>query len=351
MSNPPVAAKHPKANVNEPGDLEDVACLLCGSKENTPFLKAREYWMGVGGDYQIVTCKKCGHLFTSPRPTMETIHFYYPGDYYEAEEAPSKDADVRYAGVRERLIKTGLRNHFGYPGSENVGFLQKMFTWPLALWLRYGKKHIDALPWAGGGELLDFGCGGGVFLRKQRQRGWKVTGMDLSAAAAKQCKEKEGIDVHLGTWPGDCLKDRKFDVITGWHVIEHLPDPAGFVKEAASRLNPGGYLLICCPNAHSWAAWLTKEDWIGYDVPRHFSMFTPEQIKKLMADAGLEFEYHRPQSRYKSIRTSAQQRGKRTGSAWWKFLGKQKFVWRVVAYWAAVFGVAGAMVVVGRKPK
>ncbi len=336
-----------------PQDLESVPCLVCGSAEHEPFMHADEYRYGMGGRFHIVRCKQCGHLYTSPRPKLELIGQYYPDDYYEGllsgKLRGTDGVTTRGLTLRERALRVALREHFGYPGQRNP--LAWLLTLPVAWRLRRSRRHVDALPWAGEGTLLDLGCGACGFLLKQRARGWRTQGMDFNPAVAQGAKRCFDLDVAIGSWPGDTLRDRRFDAITLWHVIEHLPDPVGCIRQAVSQLNPGGFLLICCPNVDSWAFRHFGEFWTGLDVPRHFSFFSRTQMARLLQEVGLTVTTIRPQVRPTPLRISAAQQAKVTGSKWQAFVAKRRFWWRMIAFWTGLTNACDGMVIIAHKPK
>jgi len=277
---------------------------------------------------------------------------YYPEAYYPGRRAGARKTESnRHRGIRERLARVALRQHFGYPGDAPRTRGRRLLSWPVAWWLRYGRRTLDAIPWAGDGELCDFGCGDCAFLRLCRRRGWRVCGVDFNEKVARWARERDGLEVVAGTWPGEALAGRTFDVITAWHVLEHLPDPVGWVRAAAQRLNPGGYLLVCCPDAGSWAFRTFGPDWYGLDVPRHISHFTTGKVVELLAGAGLAVERIRPQARRKTLHASAEFRAARTGSLFWRALAASSLFWRPVARVTGWLGRADGVMVIARKPR
>ncbi|MEM7627315.1 MAG: class I SAM-dependent methyltransferase [Planctomycetota bacterium] len=350
------------------GPRESVPCVVCGADEPSPFIDLQESIEGIGGSFTLQRCGRCGHLYLSPRPTPEDLGRFYPSRYYgpvaslpadatpdnetgNNPAAPALTTHIRHQGGRRvRRIQSALRQHLGYPGDEPVTAGRKLLTWWTARRLRRGRRYVDTLPWVGRGRLLDFGMGNGRFLRLQRQRGWTVTGMDFNPEVVAHARRHDGLEAEAGSWPGPAFADRQFDIITSWHVIEHLPDPVGYLRAAAERLAPGGVLLTCCPNGRSWAAAFFKQYWIGYDTPRHFSVFTKPQLIRLVEEAGLRFVRHRPQVRPATLRASCEIRAKHTGSSFWGFAARRKLFWSVVARLSGAFGRCDCMIVIAEKP-
>lgn len=357
------------ADSSDVGLREPALCPICGADNPTLFVELEESVQDIGGIFTLQRCGRCTHLYLNPRPTLHDIGRFYPTPYYEqtaktskpssdtepvagnTSAAPALTTHIRHQGDRRvRRIQSALRQHLGYPGPAPMTRWRKLRTIWTAHKLRHGRRYIDTLPWVGQGRLLDFGMGNGRFLRLQRQRGWTVAGMDFNPEVVAHARQHDGIEAEAGSWPGPAFAGRQFDVITSWHVIEHLPDPVGYLRTAAERLAPGGTLLTCCPNGRSWEAMFFKQHWIGYDTPRHFSVFTKRQLIKLVEESGLRFVRHRAQVRPATFRASCNIRAKQTGSAFWKFAARRKLLWSVVARLSAWFGRCDCMIVIAEKP-
>ena len=101
-------------------------------------------------------------------------------------------------------------------------------------------------------RILDYGCGSGWFAHRMRERGWQVTGMDMSAHAVEKARNHFGLHVIHGTLPHGDVKPESFDVVTLGAVLEHLHWPHKVIGAAAQALVPGGYLVLSVPNMASW---------------------------------------------------------------------------------------------------
>jgi SAM-dependent methyltransferase len=147
-------------------------------------------------------------------------------------------------------------------------------------------RELDGLP---PGRLLDVGSGKGAFLAAARDAGWDVLGVEFAAEAAEAARATFGIDVIVG----DFLAIRPlgtFDVVTMWHVLEHVRDPMGALVHAADSLKPDGRLVVSVPNIESLQARLGGEDWFHLDLPRHLFHFTPRSLATLVEGAGFRVE-------------------------------------------------------------
>lgn len=130
--------------------------------------------------------------------------------------------------------------------------------------------------------LLDYGCGNGDFLKYISKKGIKVTGVEKSNNAKKICRSK-GLKVFSTIKE---FRDKKFDVITLWHVLEHVFSPPNTISSLARILSDGGILIIAIPNIQSIDSQVFRSEWAGLDVPRHIWHFTPKGLIDLLSKQG-----------------------------------------------------------------
>lgn len=130
------------------------------------------------------------------------------------------------------------------------------------------------------GQLLDIGCGTGDFLFAAKNNGWKVTGIEPNEKARNIANKKNNNSVFDNSQLNN-LKENSFDVITLWHVLEHLPNLENDILIFKKLLKPSGSLIIAVPNYNSFDANYYKEFWAAYDVPRHLWHFSQNSIKSL----------------------------------------------------------------------
>jgi 2-polyprenyl-3-methyl-5-hydroxy-6-metoxy-1,4-benzoquinol methylase len=129
------------------------------------------------------------------------------------------------------------------------------------------------------GEILDIGAGTGDFLVVAKQNGWNITGIEPSPKAKEIAKGKGVVFAQdLASIPSHSK-----DVITMWHVLEHVPDVQAQIAELKRILKPNGTLVVAVPNYKSHDAQFYKEFWAAYDVPRHLWHFSKTSIQKLFA--------------------------------------------------------------------
>ena len=223
------------------------ACPVCRNAGFSPFLDAKDYFL-TGEDFSIVVCDHCGFKFTNPRPAKDEI-----SRYYESEEYISHDTN-----------KKSLTNTI-YKLARSYSLRRK-----------YGLVKL----WSKGVNILDIGCGTGEFLKICNEKGMKVTGIEPNDKAAGFARSINGIDV----FPEQYLENINspvFDVITMWHVLEHVHDLNQRMEKITQILKPSGTLIIAVPNSSSFDADHYKKFWAAYDLPRHLYHFSPESILSL----------------------------------------------------------------------
>jgi SAM-dependent methyltransferase len=140
------------------------------------------------------------------------------------------------------------------------------------------------------GLLLDVGCGGGLFLGMMRERGFRVSGLDLSQQAASIAWRRQHAPAVCGSLEHAPLAANTFACVTMFHVLEHLSDPRVFLIAAHRLLMAGGRLVVQVPNAGSWQSRLLGPSWNGVDVPRHLFDFRDCDLEKLLQACGFAVE-------------------------------------------------------------
>lgn len=131
-----------------------------------------------------------------------------------------------------------------------------------------------------GKQLLDLGSGTGDFLIAAKKKGWTSIGVEPSQKARNKAKEK-GVTVVQNL---ESLTKQKFDVITLWHVLEHLPNLNQQIEMLGNLLTENGTLIIAVPNYKSYDAIYYKQYWAAYDVPRHLWHFSKKSINLLFKE-------------------------------------------------------------------
>lgn len=232
-------------------------CPTCNSSEFDSFLSCKDFTVS-GEIFNIVSCKACGFKFTNPRPGHDQIGRYYKSEDYISHSNTSK-------GLISKLYKI-VRNY--------------TLKGKLKLIDKYSEK----------GNLLDYGCGTGMFLSMAKSSTWNAFGIEPDSGARKFATEDNKMTVYPDVETAHALlKDTQFNCITLWHVLEHVMDLNETLTWFNSKLNSNGALIIAVPNYKSYDADYYKEFWAAYDVPRHLYHFGQNTMVALVQKAGFKF--------------------------------------------------------------
>ena len=223
------------------------SCPVCGKSIFTSFLKSCDFFL-TKEEFTIVSCSNCGMKFVNPRPDIKEI-----GKYYESPDYVSHDA--------------GEKNGMNY-------------LYRLARNFSVKKKYTIVKEYANGKKLLDIGCGTGEFLFFCNKNGYEVKGIEPVEKPRTFARSKYQLDVNEEDYLGN-LTLHEFDIITLWHVLEHVHLLNERMKKIAEILNPDGTLILAVPNCDSWDAHYYGKFWAAYDLPRHLYHFSRETMKIL----------------------------------------------------------------------
>jgi len=208
---------------------------------------------GAGAKFPLVQCEGCGVHAIFPQPTDEQLTAAYSHEYY------------------------------GRHGKKFVGSVASVIGWFQGSRARQVAKLAPA-----GGRILDVGCGRADFLRQLQQKDFAVEGTERSAEAAAQAPA--GIRIHVGDLIEIDLPVESYDVVTIWHVFEHVRQPAETIRKIRSLLKPDGRLIIAVPNADSDQAKRYGLHWFHHDPPRHLFGFGPQSLTMLLTGNGFDIE-------------------------------------------------------------
>jgi len=214
-----------------------------------------------GERFSLVRCDNCRLVFTNPRPDAVGIERYYQSQNY-----------VSHAGSKKGLI------YLLYDVVRNISVRKKARTIS-----SFSPK----------GTLLDVGCGLGYFLHHMVKEGWSAKGVDISADARTYVKNTFGLDV-LPEQELETLGEGQYNVITMWHVLEHVHLLRDRVHLLKKLLAGGGTLFVAVPNSDAWEVSFYREYWDGFDVPRHIYHFNHSSVEYLMNACGLKVIEKKP---------------------------------------------------------
>ena len=273
----------------------DAPCALCGDADAKPVWTTRDRALGVPGTYTVVRCQGCGFFYQRPRVCDEDLAACYP-DNYPRHQEPTPRLPLKGSESRLRAVRWALAARLGYtalldPRPRLRTRVRGMILLPRLRW--------DCPPRIGHGRCLDVGCGSGATLGLMRSLGWTTAGIEVDAAAAE--KARQFADT---VWTGDALSapfpPGQFDMVTAFHVLEHVPDPVALVRRMLDWLSPGGLLIIEVPNAGGLGASVFGSAWSGLELPRHLSHFTPGSLARSVQQAGgqIAWCWHRTKPRH-----------------------------------------------------
>jgi 2-polyprenyl-3-methyl-5-hydroxy-6-metoxy-1,4-benzoquinol methylase len=143
------------------------------------------------------------------------------------------------------------------------------------------------------GRLLDIGCERGYFLAAMRRRGWRVRGVEPHRPFARFARDHFDVEVFEGKLE-EYEGSEQFDLITMWHVLEHIEDPLRALSQCSSLLTPGGRLFFEVPNIDSLGRHLTGPYWLPFRDPTHRWFFRPRALRELAERCGLVVQCIRP---------------------------------------------------------
>lgn len=254
-------------------------CILCDNPSLIPHKEIPDYF-GSKGVFQVVKCKSCDTLYTSPRPDEENIITYYKSSSYVShgdKVSPIFDAIYSYLQKRNFRYKSKLLQRY----------------------------TIDT-------NHLDYGCGNGKFLAFLKSKNWNVSGIEPDSHARQQAEKNTSLTIHDNL---DSLDETKqFSSISLFHVLEHVHQLDETITKLVERLSRNGILMLALPNFNSWDAQHYDQHWAGYDVPRHLYHFSQKSMFHLAKKYGLNIVATHPlmfDSYYASLLSGQYMTGKK----------------------------------------
>lgn len=234
-------------------------CPVCNHDKQRIFLSCIDHTVS-RETFNVVQCETCGFRFTNPRPDENEIGKYYQAEEYISHSDTSKGlVNKMYRIVRDYTIKRKVELVNGLTKNQKPGTR----------------------------KLLDIGCGTAEFIHACKGNGWNVTGIEPSEVARKNAEQKYGI-TPLPQEKLFQINEKKFNVITLWHVLEHVHLLEKTINEINKLLLDDGVLIVAVPNCDSWDAKKYGEHWAAWDVPRHLYHFTKKDIETLFKRSGFK---------------------------------------------------------------
>lgn len=230
-------------------------------KNSSTFLTVKDHSVS-GEEFELIQNSEYGFLETTPQPSLDKLPEYYESeDYISHTDSKRNLFEKVYHTVRSISLKKKLKLINSFTSEEK--------------------------------KLLDIGCGTGDFLKTAQQNNWHVSGIEPNKEVREIANKKTNNSV-FETAQLLKFEPNSFDVISLWHVLEHLPNLEEQIAIFKKLLKPNGTLIIAVPNYKSYDAKHYKEFWAAYDVPRHLWHFNQASISKLVSAASFKVEKVKP---------------------------------------------------------
>lgn len=230
--------------------LTRTVCPVCKGAEFKEVLRAKDHTVS-GEVFAIQHCASCSHRFTSPVPTQDEI-----GPYYKSADYVSHT-------------------------NTSQGLINRIYQVVRKITLKSKRRLITNVSGKSSGRLLDVGSGAGAFLATMKEAGWQVKGLEPDPDARAVAQKDFGVESQpieeLMTLP-----EAQWDVISMWHVLEHVHELDAYLDKFSKLLTADGRLLIAVPNYTSHDAQKYGAGWAAYDVPRHLYHFSPASMQRLL---------------------------------------------------------------------
>ena len=206
--------------------------------------------------FKVLKCNNCGLVFVNPHPERNSLRRHYNKSYYSEWINQQKN----------RRIK---------------------------MWNSRLEKIMRIKP---NGKLLDVGCGEGLFLGLAQAKGWEISGTEISLYASQFASKILGEEIYCGQLHEAAFADDSFDVVTMWHVLEHVEDPKGYLTEVYRVIRPGGLLVIAVPNINNLflrslyrlIKWRKLKLFSAKDKEIHLYHFSPKTLYAYLEKAGFD---------------------------------------------------------------
>ena len=227
-------------------------CPVCQGGHFEAFLSCEDYTVS-HETFHLQQCRHCGFVLTNPRPDLQDLSKYYNSDAY-----------ISHSDKSSNLIDHAYKICRNFTMRWKHGLIRKHSLRPPA-------------------SVLDYGCGTGAFLRECQKHKMRIAGVEPSRLARQQA-EKNTYTTIFPDLPGIVAE---FDVISLWHVLEHVPELNETIHGLKTRLRQNGTMFIAVPNLLSQDARRYRQFWAGYDVPRHLWHFSAQTMEKLITSQRL----------------------------------------------------------------
>jgi 2-polyprenyl-3-methyl-5-hydroxy-6-metoxy-1,4-benzoquinol methylase len=229
-------------------------CPVCDKEEFKLFLNCLDHTVS-RETFSIVQCISCNFKFTNPRPNINVL-----GNYYKSEEY------ISHSNTKKGFVNSTYQIVRKYTLLKKLQLISKFFKT---------------------GNLLDIGCGTGEFLNVFKEAKWSTVGIEPDLQTRENASQKYSLNIYPEEYLKQ-LKSESFEIITMWHVLEHVPFLNERIQDIKRLIKQNGIIIIAVPNCNSLDAEIYKEHWAAYDVPRHLYHFTPQTLELVFKKHGLK---------------------------------------------------------------
>ncbi len=259
-----------KIDIPEEFKTENVDCYNCGSNDFEYFLTGEDDLTGKEGRFQYVKCQKCGLVYQNPRIKVDQIKAFYDSEYIAHRKKTNW-------GILTPLYEWAMNKH----DRDKVKLVKK-----------YSATDEST-------EVIDIGCAVGSFLLYlNKQHGCKISGVDFKDGFDYPGFEK--IDFFSGLFYEQDFGDKKYDLITMWHFLEHCYDPNQTLQTAKTILNKGGKVIIEVPRLDSLTFKLFGSRWPGVQAPQHTVLYDKKNFLEMIEKNGFKVKEYLPYGAFPS---------------------------------------------------
>ena len=235
-------------------------CPVCGSEKYSEFIICKDHFL-TKEKFTIVKCDQCGFTFVNPRPEQGQLAGYYESTEY-----------ISHSGTNKGVVNSVYKYVRNFTHKSKLNLVTKF---------------------AKGNKILDIGCGSGELLGLFKKSDWETLGIEPNNNAREFAIKQYCIDVYEESHIKE-IESASLDVISMWHVLEHVSLLNERMEEVKRILKDDGVLFIAVPNRISFDATHYGEFWAAFDVPRHLYHFTPETMGELIKKHGLAIVSYLP---------------------------------------------------------
>lgn len=232
-----------------------IKCALCDGENFRVLYRIPDINYSTSSEkFTYVECENCGLVFQNPQLEPEELSKYYPENYscYQVNSSGSNNSKIN-----SWLTQIGFNKRWNFVLSEVTK-----------------------------GKLLDIGCATGNFLYHQiNNKSWELIGLEVNKSAIKIARSR-GLNVLEGSIDIHTFEKNVFDVVTLWDVLEHLNDPKKALSDISCILKPEGLIILRIPRLDSWDYQVFRQNWHGFESPRHLYLFTKATISNFLHETG-----------------------------------------------------------------